>query len=320
MKNYIKLILFVIITLVSLLTIRNFILKYEISLQDFYSMNFNLSNIFLFIIFLIISQILRAARLVSLSVNIRNVKFYEMFSLSCANSGLKYFMSSWIGDGILVLTLKKLLKINLGGGTSLVLIFRAFDLIVLFLFTILVLNFIIINLNVSLYNFVFNLIFYIIGFIIVLIFSFYLIKTIKLPITIKILNLISNQIIDAIMIFKKNFILKTIITNFILTFLLWGALSIAIYYLSKSIGINIGYEGVLLILVGSFSIRLIPVQGFGNIGSHQIVWIFCLTYLGFSKQDALFYAVISHIIYLIGMFIILLLGSLLLLKLNLIEK
>jgi uncharacterized membrane protein YbhN (UPF0104 family) len=52
---------------------------------------------------------------------------------------------------------------------------------------------------------------------------------------------------------------------------------------------------------------LLPIQGFANLGTHEIGWAAAFTLFGYSKAAALNIAVSSHIIWL---FFVLLLGAL----------
>lgn len=81
-----------------------------------------------------------------------------------------------------------------------------------------------------------------------------------------------------------------------LTCFIWLSVYGYFYCIAQSLHIQISFVQMILILMIMVPTRLLPLQGVGNVGTHEIGWVFALRIFGFSQEIALLMALNSHII------------------------
>ena len=93
----------------------------------------------------------------------------------------------------------------------------------------------------------------------------------------------------------------------LLTIAIWFCVLTYFYFILLSLGESLSYLHIMVISIIMVPMTLLPIQGFANLGTHEIGWAAAFTLFGYSKEAALNIAVSSHIIWL---FFVLLLGAL----------
>lgn len=77
---------------------------------------------------------------------------------------------------------------------------------------------------------------------------------------------------------------------------IWVAVAGVFFFVAQSIGLSISLVQVWLLISLQLPLQLIPVQGIANAGNHEGGWVAGLLLIGFSAQQALEFALTSHVI------------------------
>jgi uncharacterized membrane protein YbhN (UPF0104 family) len=77
---------------------------------------------------------------------------------------------------------------------------------------------------------------------------------------------------------------------------IWAAVAGVFFFVAHSIGLSISLVQVWLLISLQLPLQLIPVQGVANAGNHEGGWVAGLLVVGFSAQQAIEFALTSHII------------------------
>ena len=96
-----------------------------------------------------------------------------------------------------------------------------------------------------------------------------------------------------------------------LTLGIWFCLYADYYFIARSLGITISFMQISTIALVMIPLALLPLQGFANVGTHELAWVGVLRAFGYSYTDALSIALGSHFLLLV---IILTYGGLALLQ------
>ena len=92
----------------------------------------------------------------------------------------------------------------------------------------------------------------------------------------------------------------------LLTILIWLCVWSNFYFIVLSLGESLSFLQMIVVSIIMVPMTLLPVQGFANVGTHEIGWVAAFALFGYPEGVALNIAVSSHIIML---FFVLLLGS-----------
>jgi uncharacterized protein (TIRG00374 family) len=110
---------------------------------------------------------------------------------------------------------------------------------------------------------------------------------------------------------KRNIYLRL----WLITIAIWIFLQTNFYFIVLSLGFRISFFQMLVISIIMVPLTLLPVQGFANLGTHEIGWATAFTLFGFSQSSAINIAFSSHIIFFVFVLCLGLLG-LIILKLS----
>lgn len=86
----------------------------------------------------------------------------------------------------------------------------------------------------------------------------------------------------------------------ILTAGIWLCLYSNFYFAAKSIGLPVSFYHIIIISIVMIPLTLLPLQGFANIGTHEIGWASVLIAFNYPYQTALTIAAGSHFVLLIS--------------------
>ncbi len=75
---------------------------------------------------------------------------------------------------------------------------------------------------------------------------------------------------------------------------IWGAIGGCLYAVARGIGLPLGFADVWFLVSAQLPLQLIPLQGVGNAGNHEVGWVAALGILGVPAADALGFALSSH--------------------------
>lgn len=92
----------------------------------------------------------------------------------------------------------------------------------------------------------------------------------------------------------------------LLTILIWLCVYTNFYLIVVSLGYQLNYFQIVVISIFMIPMTLLPIQGFANLGTHEIGWVAAFSVFGQPEEVALSAAISSHIILL---FFVLLLGA-----------
>lgn len=90
------------------------------------------------------------------------------------------------------------------------------------------------------------------------------------------------------------------VKTLILTVGIWLCLYSNFYFAAKSIGLPISFYHIIIISIVMVPLTLLPLQGFANIGTHEIGWASVLIAFNYPYQTALTIAAGSHFVLLIS--------------------
>ena len=92
----------------------------------------------------------------------------------------------------------------------------------------------------------------------------------------------------------------------LLTTAIWLCIYTTFYCVVRSLGFEPTYAQMVVVSIILIPITLLPLQGFANIGTHEMGFVFAFALFGYSHEDALLIAVSSHILLLV---LVMLLGA-----------
>jgi hypothetical protein len=95
--------------------------------------------------------------------------------------------------------------------------------------------------------------------------------------------------------------------NWLITIVIWLCVQTTFYFIVLSLGESLSFYQMIVVSIVMIPMTLLPIQGFANLGTHEIGWIAAFSLFGYPEANALNIAVSSHIILLL---FVLLLGSL----------
>jgi len=101
-------------------------------------------------------------------------------------------------------------------------------------------------------------------------------------------------------------------TLFLLTIAIWLCVQTNLYFIVRSLGQPLTFLQTMLITIIMVPMTLLPLQGFEDLGTHEIGWTAAFALFGYPEATALTIAVSSHIVLLLFVLLLGLLGTVLL--------
>lgn len=96
-----------------------------------------------------------------------------------------------------------------------------------------------------------------------------------------------------------------------LSLLIWFCVNSNFFLITVSLGYSFNFFQIIVVSIIMIPVTLFPIQGFANIGAHEIGWITAFTLFDYPYQTALNIAISSHIIYVMFVLLLGLIGVLL---------
>ena len=87
---------------------------------------------------------------------------------------------------------------------------------------------------------------------------------------------------------------------------IWLCINSNFFLITLGLGYDFNFFQIVVVSIILVPVELFPIQGFANLGAHELGWVTALTLFGLPYIDALNLAVSSHVIYI---FFVLLLGG-----------
>lgn len=89
----------------------------------------------------------------------------------------------------------------------------------------------------------------------------------------------------------------------VLTALIWGCVYLNFYSATQSMGLSVSFYHIVVISLVMIPLTLLPIQGFANIGTHEIGWTSVLVAFHYPYDTALAIAAGSHFVLLISVLV-----------------
>ncbi|MCP3940836.1 MAG: flippase-like domain-containing protein [Desulfobacteraceae bacterium] len=89
-------------------------------------------------------------------------------------------------------------------------------------------------------------------------------------------------------------LLKTNLTEFFVTALIWISVYASQYCMVRSLGLDFKLSEVIFLSSIQLPLQMLPVQGVANSGNHEGGWVAALVLMGFGTKQALQFAIASH--------------------------
>ena len=235
----------------------------------------------------------------------KDVKVADLFPVVCLHGVFNFILPFRTGELSLVVLMKKIMNIDLSQGTGTLIAARIFDFITVALFIPIVLLF-----SKDMLP----------DYILV---SIYLYFVFVAAVSVLFLFLKHNNSsgsdasgtgenslrkkITGFMISTANSIAKikktgTIAEVLIYSVLIWICLYLDFYFIVRGLGYSVSLYNIVLILLLMVPVSLFPIQGFVNIGTHQLVWVVAFKIFGYDAETGLAAAMSSHAILIVFVF------------------
>jgi len=105
---------------------------------------------------------------------------------------------------------------------------------------------------------------------------------------------------------------KQYATLFLLTVFIWLCVQLNFYCIIISLGYTLSFFQMIVVSLIMVPMTLLPLQGFANLGTHEIGWTAAFALFGYSERTALTIAFSTHVILLAFVLLLGLLGMVLL--------
>jgi uncharacterized protein (TIRG00374 family) len=93
----------------------------------------------------------------------------------------------------------------------------------------------------------------------------------------------------------------------LITIGIWICVNLNFYLITLALGYSFNFFQIVVVSIIMVPVTLFPIQGFANLGAHEVGWVTAFTLFGYPYMDALNIAVSSHVVF---VFFVLLLGGL----------
>lgn len=258
----------------------------------------------------LINILLRALRFTNLIYS-RPVKWIELIPVSALHNILMYLMPAKTGDVTYIFIAKNRLDISLTEGTATLLAARFYDFSVVALILAILLPFSKNEMPAWIFEsaIVFCVLILIgtLGILSFLKFSKPTLESVNLPTE----NLKQTSRLQKIRAAWYKFIagLREIQSHgahgrvALLTAGIWLCIYSNFYFAAKSMGLPVAFYHIAIISIVMIPLTLLPLQGFANIGTHEIGWTSVLVAFNYPYKTALAIAAGSHFILLLSVLI-----------------
>lgn len=282
-------------------------LDWQMVLETFLNLNWTWLLI-AFSIYLI-NYTLRTFRF-QILLGLEEIPFKKLFPVTSLYGMYLYLMPAKFGELSYPILLKNYLSVSITSSTATLVIARFFDFITIAIF-----------LPAALATFwqqipawirMSGLVFCVLIYILAGVFIWFLRKPLKFSSRESRFSSLAiyQRIMQSLMRLYKNLRLIDQRRNYwrlwLITIGIWICVQANFYFIIHSLGYRFNFFQVVVTSIIMVPITLIPFQGFGNLGTHEIGWVAALSLFGEPKTDSLNIAVSSHIILL---FFVIVLGS-----------
>jgi uncharacterized protein (TIRG00374 family) len=253
----------------------------------------------------VVNYLFRSLRFQTL-IHSKRISLKDIFQVSCFHSLYNYVLPARTGEFSYIYYLKRITATPATEGLSTLLVARVLDLVTAFLFLPVVLFFIrqhISNEHLRLIVIFSGIVFFLCLLLFYFVVSgqrtilfmdrcFRILRITRLHLWQRIRSRLEEFHRSFVMIHRKRVYLRA----FVLTLLIWMSVYGHFYFITIALRIDISFWQMVLILMLMIPTRLLPIQGVGNLGTHEVGWTFCFRLFGFSQNEALLVAFNSHII------------------------
>jgi uncharacterized protein (TIRG00374 family) len=266
----------------------------------------------------LINYVLRTIRFRTL-LNQSEITFIELFGVTSLYGMYLYLMPAKSGDLSYPILLKKQLKVSLISGAATLIVARFFDFVAVALFLPVVL--------ISFWDqvpwwvrssgMIFSLGVLVFG----VIASWWLCRSdMALSHKFQVQHPSSKKAADQVKraLYKLLISLQEIDRNgqywyiFVLTIAIWFCVQTTFYLIVMSLGYRLTFFQILVVSIIMVPLTLFPLQGFANLGTHEVGWVAAFTLFRQPQSVSLNIAVSSHIVLLFFVLMLGLIGYLLL--------
>lgn len=251
-------------------------------------------------------------------LDLPEVPFREMLSVTCLHGMFNYFMPAKTGELSLLFLLKQRLGVSLGSSTATLVTSRFFDFATVALFLPLVLFIFWEQLSPAMIyaSLIFCVVVYLAAGVAVWLLRQPMIPT-PAPVyqpddnlgqyVHKRLLKIWGAILEGVQIINQRGQYGRL---WAITIAIWLCVYSYVYLTVVSMGYYLSYFQIVVISVIMIPMTLLPAQGVANLGTHEVGWVIAFRLFGYSHDEALTIAVGSHLIILFLMISVGLLGVL----------
>jgi hypothetical protein len=85
-------------------------------------------------------------------------------------------------------------------------------------------------------------------------------------------------------------------TEWLVSLLIWFAVAGVFFCAARAMGIVIDFNKIWLLITLQLPLQLVPVQGIANAGNHEGGWVAGLMLFGFSVEQSIEFALLSHLV------------------------
>lgn len=273
-------------------------------------MSLNWTWVILAFIVYLINYLLRALRFRTL-LSLEDLTFHKILGVTNLYGMYLYLMPAKFGEITFPVLVKRRLNINISTSTGSLIVARVFDFltIALILPAALAIYWDIVPVNFRIASAIFC----------VLVFSSFAIfiwllrnpnrilpfldkKEASRPVIQKIREFIAGVYLAAQTVDQRQQYWQLLL----ITIGIWICINSNFYLITLALGYAFNFFQIVVVSIIMVPVTLFPIQGFANLGAHELGWVTAFTLFGYSYLDALNIAVSSHIVY---VFFVLLLGG-----------
>ena len=258
----------------------------------------------------LINILLRALRFRNLIYS-RPVKWLELVPVSALHNILVYLMPAKTGDVTYIFIARNRLDLSLAEGSATLLAARFYDFSVVALFLTILLPFSKNEMPVWIYqsSIIFCLLILIgtTGIFVFLKFSKSTLETVSNPtenqkqaFRLQKIRTAWNKFIAGLREIQSH---GAHIKVAIITAGIWLCIYSNFYFAAKSMGLSIAFYHIAIISIVMIPLTLLPLQGFANIGTHEIGWTSVLVAFNYPYETALAIAAGSHLVLLLSVLV-----------------
>lgn len=261
-----------------------------------------------FLVYLV-NYLLRGIRFRYL-LSLKDIPFHKVLGVTNLYGMYLYLLPAKFGEVSFPVLVKNRLDVDLSTSTGSLIVARVFDFltIALLLPIALIIYWDIIPVNFRIVSIVFS----VLVFISFLIFIWLLRnseivlpwieskKTIR-PAYQKVKDFIIGVYLSALIVDQRQQYWRILLV----TIGIWICVNSNFFLITLALGYSFNFFQIVIVSIIMVPVTLFPIQGFANLGAHELGWVTAFTLFGYQYLDALNIAVSSHIVY---VFFVILLG------------